>query len=159
MVSIHILMFSLPHVIECCSYVLQCLRYWHRCPKIFLYLISQYGWHHPIHGNVTESAAKLERNCATWWLPSTLWSQDVCMPIDVQAWVVHLIVYGIDTWGVNNYENSVFQEKWFWFQLFNRKKSGYEIDTLFFQITKMLLKCITLFFFLNTCFLIRILSS
>ena len=30
-------------------------------------------------------------------------SQDVCMHIDVQAWVVHLIVYGIDTWGVNNY--------------------------------------------------------
>ena len=25
------------------------------------------------------------------------------MHIDVQAWVVHLIVYGIDTWGVNNY--------------------------------------------------------
>ena len=45
------------------------------------------------------------------------------------------------------------------FNYLNKKKSGYEIDTLFFQITKMLLKCITLYFFLNTCFWIRILSS
>ena len=42
---------------------------------------------------------KNERKCATWWWPSTLWYQGVCMHIDSQAWVVHLIVYGTDTWG------------------------------------------------------------
>ena len=59
-------------------FTLQLCNVMHLSPKIFLYLISQYGWHHPIHENVTESAAKLERKCATWWLPSTLWAQDVC---------------------------------------------------------------------------------
>ena len=60
-------------MIECCSYVLQCLSYWHLCPKIFQYLNGQYGWHHPIHGSVTKSAKKRKRKYGTWWWPSTLW--------------------------------------------------------------------------------------
>ena len=36
-------------------------------------------------------------------LDDDLWYQGVCMHIDDQAWVVHLIVYGTDTWGVNSY--------------------------------------------------------
>ena len=43
-----------------------------------------------------------ERKCAIWWWPSTVWYQGVCMHIEDQAWVVHLIVYGTDTWIGNN---------------------------------------------------------
>ena len=147
MVSIHIPTFFLgtcDWMLFICTAMFKVLT---PVPQDFSISHRQYGWHHPIHGNVTESATELDRKCATWWLPSTLWSQDVCMHIDVQAWVVHLIVYGIDTWGWTIMQNSVFQQKWLWFHLFNIKKSGYEIDTLFFQITQMLLKCITLYFF------------
>ena len=46
-------------MIECWSYLLQYLRCWHLCLKLFLYFINKNGWHHTVNGSVTESAKKI----------------------------------------------------------------------------------------------------
>ena len=100
--------------------------------------------------NLKENVRIFSEHCAWWW-PSTLWCQGVCMHIDDQVWVVHLIVNGTNTWGVNNYEKYCVSAKANLISAI-RKKEYIQLWNWYILLKHHILYCFKVFIKISTWF-------